>query len=96
MSGSNPAITLRDFVIWTGAFASARFFPALAAEPTNIAPQPYFAGVKRALETLAKLGAPIAADADQIAALSRENDRSAVDVVGDLPRSAASGCTSEF
>jgi hypothetical protein len=64
MNGSNPAITRRHFVIWTGAVAGARFFPALAAEPTNIAPQPYFAGVKRALEALAKLGAPIgAADA---------------------------------
>lgn len=85
MNGSNPAITRRHFVIWTGVFASARFLPALAAEPTNIAPQPYFAGVKRALETLAKLGAPIAAaDAAQIAALSRQNDRSAVDVAEEV------------
>jgi len=74
---SGFAVTRRHFLVWTGgALASARFFPALAADVT---PQPYFASVKRALEALEKLGAPIApADAQQIAALASQNDSAAV------------------
>lgn len=75
-------ITGGHFTVWTCAVAGARFFPALAAEITNIAPQPYFAGVKRAIEALAKLGAPVADDdAQQIDALARQNDSAAVDAV---------------
>jgi hypothetical protein len=66
-------------MILTGAVVGARFCPALTAELTNIAPQPYFAGINRALEAMTKLGAPIASeDARQIAALTRRNDGAAV------------------
>ena len=45
----------------------------LFAAETAIEPQPYFAGVKRALAALTRLGAPAsAADAQQIAALANE------------------------
>ena len=49
------------------------------ADETTIEPQPYFAGVNRAIAALASLGSPLApADAAQIAALSLQNDRAAV------------------
>lgn len=45
----------------------------------SLAPQPYFASVARAVESLAKLGAPIsAADSQAIAALMSQCDRAAV------------------
>lgn len=76
-----PAVTRRQALIWTGgAIASARLLPALAADAADIPPQPYFASVKRALEELDKLGAPVAAaDGQQIAVLARQNDSAAVD-----------------
>lgn len=50
------------------------------AEGGAIEPQPYFAAVGRAIEALAKLGAPMAAaDAARIASLARQNNRSAVE-----------------
>ncbi len=50
-----------------------------ASDESKIEPQPYFAGVNRAVEALASLGAPLTPDdAAQIAALSLRNDRSAV------------------
>jgi hypothetical protein len=52
----------------------------LAASSVDIPPQPYFASVKRALEALGKLGAPVAAaDAQQISDLTQQNDAVAVD-----------------
>src|SRR5208283_3858841 len=53
---------------------------ALGADIANgVEPQPYFAGVNRAIQTLANLGVPLTArDAAQIAALSRQNNRPAV------------------
>src|SRR5579864_4525045 len=75
-----PAVSRRSFLILTGAFVGARFCPALDSETTQVAPQPYFAGVIRALEALVKLGAPIAAaDAQRIAAFARQGDSAAVD-----------------
>ena len=51
----------------------------LAAATGAIEPQPYFAGVKRALAALTRLGAPPAAgDAQQIAALARRGDAASV------------------
>jgi hypothetical protein len=45
----------------------------------EIEPQPYFAGVNRAVSELAGLGAPLSReDASQVAALSLRNDRAAV------------------
>ena len=80
MKSPSPTMTRRRFVVGTGALASAGFLRALAAESTQVVPQPYFAGVQRALEVLAKLGTPVlAGDADQIGSLARENDGAAVD-----------------
>lgn len=79
MSTVTATITRRQFLLLTGAFAGAQLCPALESEPIQIAPQPYFAGVNRALEALAKLGAPVAAaDAPRIAALARQADSTAV------------------
>lgn len=72
-------LSRRHFLTLTGAFAAAQLCPAGEPETTQLVPQPYFAGVKRALDTLAKLGAPVtAADAQQMAALARQNDTEAV------------------
>jgi len=80
MSNSKCAVTRRNFLVWTGAVAGARFCPVPAAESVSVAPQPYFAGVRRALAALIKLGAPIAAaDTQQITALTQQNDLAAVD-----------------
>ena len=79
MNDSRSVVTRRHFVIYTGALASARFLPALAAEPGNIAPQPYFANVRRAVAKMAELGAPLASvDAKEIAALAKEKTAAAV------------------
>lgn len=52
---------------------------ALFAAETAVEPQPYFASVDRAIEALAKLGAPLsAADAQQLGVLTRQNDSAAV------------------
>ena len=65
----------RRFLQFAGATAIAPAFlrVALRAAPSlSIAPQPYFANVKRAIDALATLGAPIgAADAARVAALTR-------------------------
>jgi len=52
-------ITRRDFLLLTGAFAGGPFCPALESDASQVEPQPYFAGINRALEALAKLGAPV-------------------------------------
>lgn len=50
-----------------------------AAATADLEPQPYFAGVNRALATLARLGSPVAtADAEQLVMLSKQNDQLAV------------------
>lgn len=55
-------------------------FAAGTAEALHVEPQPYFAGVNRAIEALANLGAPLTPqDVAQIAALSRQNDLAAVE-----------------
>jgi len=80
MTAFTSAISRRRLLVLVGAAAGSRFYPAFGSETIDIAPQPYFAGVNRAIEALAKLGAPLAAaDAAQIAALSRQNDRAAVE-----------------
>src|SRR5215471_2776222 len=74
-----PPVTRRHFLVLGGAFVGAQLCPALESKTIQVPPQPYFAGVKRALETLAKLGAPVsAADEQQIASLARQNDNGAV------------------
>src|SRR5579864_8724096 len=73
-------VSRRQFLALAGAFTGAHFCPAVGSESSELAPQPYFAGLNRALEALAKLGAPIAAaDAQQITALANQNDSAAVD-----------------
>jgi hypothetical protein len=57
---------------------SYSLFAAAADVPIAVEPQPYFAGVNRAVEALAKLGAPVAAaDAQQIASLTRQGGSAA-------------------
>ncbi len=81
MQSVQSTVTRRDVLIWTGgAIVSMRLSPALATGITDIPAQTYFAGVKRALEALDKLGAPVAAaDALQITALGAQNDAASVD-----------------
>jgi hypothetical protein len=75
MEPSKSALTRRQALKLMSAAAGVWFYPAFAAELNGIAPQPYFAGVNRALEMLASLGAPISTrDARQIAVLSQAND----------------------
>jgi len=51
----------------------------IAAESSGAEPQPYFAALNRILESVARLGAPVAPeDARQLAILSRQNDHAAV------------------
>jgi len=72
--------TRRQLLVLVSAATGSKILPAWTAELGGIAPQPYFAEVNRALEALAKLGEPIsAADAQQLAPLSRQNDRAAVE-----------------
>src|SRR5579871_4267254 len=79
-SMSTSEVTRRQILLWaSGSILSARIVPAIAAGAVEISPQPYFAGVKRALEALERVGAPVAPkDAEQIAALARQEDGSAV------------------
>jgi hypothetical protein len=73
-------VSRRQLLAWVGAAAGGRACPVWAAGLESIAPQPYFAAVSRALEALAKLGAPVAApNAQSIAALSQQNDAGAIE-----------------
>src|SRR5215467_3529014 len=72
--------TRRQFILWVGALAGTRFAAALEGKSDAATPQPYFAAVSRALEALAKVGAPVTKDdAQQIAALARQGDQAAVE-----------------
>jgi hypothetical protein len=74
------ATTRRQLLVLMGAAAGSRISPSWATEGVDIAPQPYFAEINRAVEALAQLGTPIAAaDATRIAALARQHDRAAVE-----------------
>ncbi|HTK96397.1 MAG TPA: hypothetical protein VL379_00105, partial [Pseudomonadales bacterium] len=70
----------RGFVLSMGAAAAGSFVPrAFAADSAAIAPQPYFAAVNRAVDSMSKLGAPLlSTDAQRIAALAQTNDAAAV------------------
>ena len=73
-------VSRRHFLALAGAFVGAQFCPAIESEASGLVPQPYFAGVNRVLEALAKLGAPVATeDAKRIAALANRNDSASVD-----------------
>jgi hypothetical protein len=81
MIRSAAGLTRRQMLILLSAAAGARVCPARAAEPNNIAPQPYFAEVNRALEAIAAMGAPVAEeDARQIATLTQANDLASIDI----------------
>ena len=54
-------VSRRHFLALAGGFAAAQFCAAIESEASALAPQPYFAGVNRVLEALARLGAPVAA-----------------------------------
>jgi hypothetical protein len=72
-------IARRGLLALLGASAATRIHPVFGADLGNISPQPYFAQVRRALETLARLGAPITApDARTISFLASQNNTSAV------------------
>ena len=77
----------RRFLQFAGAAAIAPAFLRVAlraAPPVSIAPQPYFANVKRAIGALTTLGAPIgAADAARIAALTQSGDVDAAEQILD-------------
>lgn len=75
----NP-ITRRRLLMLVGAVGGSSFCPSFALGTAEVGPQPYFANVKRALEALAGLGAPIAPeDAQRISALARAADAAAVE-----------------
>ena len=79
---SGTLISRRTLVVAAGlgsGLALMRPSALFAAESAAIEPQPYFASVNRAIEALAKLGAPLsAADAQQLDVLTRQNDGAAV------------------
>src|ERR1700758_396617 len=80
MFAADFPVSRRHFLALAGGFAAAQFCAAIESEASALAPQPYFAGVNRVLEALARLGAPVAAaDAGQIAALANQDDGAAVD-----------------
>lgn len=71
-------LSRRQLIKWFGVASGATVLPAWGSTE-DIPAQPYFANVNRAIDALAKLGAPIPpADADRIAALARQNDSAAV------------------
>ena len=77
---SQLPVSRRHFLALVGAFAGSQFCTAIESQASEIVPQPYFAGVNRVLEALARLGAPVAAaDAQRIAALAKQDDGAAVD-----------------
>jgi hypothetical protein len=85
MSISDFRLTRRHLMIMLGATTSMRILPAWAVQAEEIPPQPYFASVKRALEALEKLGAPMGADdARQVAALAQQNDAAAVSAAEEI------------
>jgi len=73
-------VSRRHFLALAGGFTGAQLCAAIELEASELVPQPYFAGVTRILETLARLGAPVAAaDSEHIAALANQDDSAAVD-----------------
>jgi len=73
-------VSRRHFLALAGGFTGAQLCAAIELEASELVPQPYFAGVTRILETLARLGAPVAAaDSEHIAASANQDDSAAVD-----------------
>jgi hypothetical protein len=73
------SITRRHVLLLLAAEVSSPSVATWADELLGISSQPYFASVNRALEALAKIGAPLPqSDAEQIAALTRQNDTTAI------------------
>jgi hypothetical protein len=82
-----PPVTRRHFLAWTGGVIASSGFHCVFAAECFVAPQPYFAGVNRALAALARLGAPVsAADAQRITALSSLGDHTAVEAAEQVLR----------
>lgn len=79
MNSGIPGITRRRVLLWAAALSGTRLPLAVGAPLEEIAPQPYFAAVERALETLEKLGSPVdRSDVELLAALARQGDSAAV------------------
>lgn len=75
---SPPYLTRRRAVALIGAFGVCSFQRGNCVDTPSIDAQPYFASVKRALDRLEKLGAPIAAEhASRISTLSTRTDAAA-------------------
>jgi len=76
---TNHLTTRRQLLALVTAVAGSAVIPAWAADHASIAPQPYFASVKRALDALAALGAPVSPEhAQRISELSQIADGAAV------------------
>lgn len=71
--------TRRQALIFASAIGTLKLYPSWAQTSGTIAPQPYFANVARAVESLSALGAPIAAeDAEHLSTLGRGADAASV------------------
>jgi len=79
MRANDWTISRRRLVAMLGASAGAASFPAWAEMTERIAPQPYFASVKRAIASLANAGQPISkGDSDRLVALAVKGDTESV------------------
>ena len=80
MSAFKASVTRRHFLALGGAFTGVHLCHAFESPIAPVPPQPYFAAVDRAVEVLARLGAPIRSeDAEQIITLARQSDSAAVE-----------------
>ena len=82
----HPLLDRRGFLLATGGWLlTCSVRSALADDVKSIDPQPYFANVRRAIEALEKLGAPITdADAQQLAELASQSDSTAVSAAEEI------------
>src|SRR5688572_28678232 len=73
-------VTRRRFVGLAGSGVLYGLVRSAVGDDVDVPLQPYFASVRRAVEALENLGAPVDAnDKQQLASLAQKNDRAAVD-----------------
>jgi hypothetical protein len=76
---SHDPITRRHLLMLLCAASAGRVSPVFSSDANRVEPQPYFASVTRAIDSLAALGAPmLPADAQRISELSGERTEAAV------------------
>lgn len=82
----SEALSRRNMLVATGAVASVGWSrPLWAAIKASIAPQPFFASVKRAIAAMSAVGGPIRPeDVAKLDALSEKGDTSAVEAASGL------------